>query len=315
MNELIEEYDKVYEKQKQSNLKTAQLIDAIIAQVSTGQPTAALQKQLADQQKELYAQIGKFNKAADKFKPFKTDLNDVWDPNAIQRLDKTIESHLIREGRFKTFDLLASESNSTSITQREHFSLMFSIIQDIKQRNLDSAIAWAQQHNATNLEFHLHRVKFISLLLSDKKSSLEYAKYHLAAFNHIYRKEIQRLMCAMLYTNRLSTSPYSDLLDPNLYDDLVRHFTRDFAMLLGLSPDSPLYVALTVGTLALPTIIKMSSIMKGRQGLEWTSAGELPVEIPLFDSQRYHSVFSCPISKEQGTEENPPMVFLNSNSR
>lgn len=76
----------------------------------------------------------------------------------------------------------------------------------------------------------------------------------------------------------------------------------------GHSPDSPLYVAVTIGSLALPTIIKMSSVMARGAGIEWTSAGELPVEIPLSDDRRFHSVFSCPVSKEQGTEENPPMV-------
>jgi len=237
-------------------------------------------------------------------------LNDIWDPQAIANLDSVIERHLIREGRFKTFDLMASESGDGGEGEmRESFAQMFSIIQDIKQSNLASAIAWSKLHSRTSLEFQLHRVKFITLLAS-KTEALLYAKTHLSQFNNEHKREIQRLMCALLYANKLESSPYADLVNtPQMWVDLTRHFTSDFALLLGLSPDSPLYVALTVGTLALPTIIKMSSIMKGSRGLEWTSAGELPVEIPLMDSQRYHSVFSCPISKEQGTEENPPMMM------
>ncbi|KAJ3224625.1 hypothetical protein HK099_008170 [Clydaea vesicula] len=53
----------------------------------------------------------------------------------------------------------------------------------------------------------------------------------------------------------------------------------------------------------------MSAIMKLSKGLEWSAAGELPVEIPLLNSQRYHSIFSCPVTKEQGSEENPPMMI------
>ena len=42
---------------------------------------------------------------------------------------------------------------------------------------------------------------------------------------------------------------------------------------------------------------------------EWTSEGELPVEIPLPDSFHFHSIFTCPVSKEQSTEDNPPMLL------
>lgn len=116
-------------------------------------------------------------------------------------------------------------------------------------------------------------------------------------------------MCSFLFKNRLANSPYSDFLNSNLYSDIQRHFTRDFSLLLGLSPDSPLYLSIMIGTSALPTMIKMSAIMKGKSGLEWSQQGELPVEIPLLDTQRYHSVFACPVSKEQGSEENPPMMM------
>ena len=49
--------------------------------------------------------------------------------------------------------------------------------------------------------------------------------------------------------------------------------------------------------------------MKDKSGLEWSQQGELPVEIHLDSSQRFHSVFACPVSKEQGTDENPPMLM------
>jgi hypothetical protein len=117
-------------------------------------------------------------------------------------------------------------------------------------------------------------------------------------------------MCALLYSSRLASSPYADLASPQLLRDIESLFTRDFCFLLGLPPSSPLYVATLVGSLSLPTIIKMSSILKGNMSLEWQSRGELPVEIPLMDSQRYHSVFTCPVSKEQSTKENPPMMLV-----
>lgn len=33
------------------------------------------------------------------------------------------------------------------------------------------------------------------------------------------------------------------------------------------------------------------------------------IEIPLSVEKRYHSVFACPVSKEQSTEANPPMMM------
>jgi len=42
---------------------------------------------------------------------------------------------------------------------------------------------------------------------------------------------------------------------------------------------------------------------------EWSTSNELPVEIPISDEHRYHSIFVCPVSKEQATETNPAMLL------
>ena len=42
---------------------------------------------------------------------------------------------------------------------------------------------------------------------------------------------------------------------------------------------------------------------------EWSQADELPIEVPLAPENRFHSVFACPVSKDQATDANPPMML------
>lgn len=36
---------------------------------------------------------------------------------------------------------------------------------------------------------------------------------------------------------------------------------------------------------------------------------QLPVPVELEDKFQFHSIFVCPVSKEQATEDNPPMLM------
>eukprot|EP00842_Homolaphlyctis_polyrhiza_P006471 jgi/Hompol1/6825/HPOL_005095-RA len=239
-----------------------------------------------------------------------------WD-SALRR---AIALHLVRDGRCDVARSFAAESRdphaAVDPSLLAQFSDLASILDALRSRNVLPAIAWAAAHRASleqagsALEFMLHKLHFVLLLVEQNKSAaLSYAKTHFALFPR-HLKEIQQLMCAILFTNKLATSPYADFLNPHLWIDIQTTFSRNFCQLLGLSSDSPLFIAVTAGTTALPTIIKMSSIMKDKSGLEWSQQGELPVEIALIPSYRFHSVFACPVSKEQGSEDNPPMMMI-----
>lgn len=114
-------------------------------------------------------------------------------------------------------------------------------------------------------------------------------------------------MCSMLYYKN-PNSPYQDLYTSPSLEELSSAFSAQFCFFMGLSPDSPVYLAVTAGTMALPVLSKLSTLMK-KQRAEWSTSDELPTEVALPESFVYHSIFVCPVSKEQTTEYNPPKVL------
>ncbi|CEJ54089.1 Putative Regulator of gluconeogenesis Rmd5 [Penicillium brasilianum] len=211
---------------------------------------------------------------------------------------------------------------------RKEFASMYYILSQMKeQRNLLPAIEWSRENRealearGSNLEFELCRLQFVWLYhgKSDTpvdnhnpgnwSAAMAYAKREFHTFLPRYLREVQQLMGAMAFCPNLQGSPYSAIFNnPSAWDDVAQFFTREFCSLLGLSADSPLYIAATAGAIALPTLLKLQTIMKAKR-TEWTSENELPVEISLPPSYLFHSIFVCPVSKEQATDENPPMMM------
>lgn len=210
---------------------------------------------------------------------------------------------------------------------QDKFSEMYTILAQLKERNLVPAIEWARVNNpkleakGSNLEFELSKLQFVWLFkgpsvngLPDDMSNgqmgaLAYARQHFGRFQSRHIKDIQQLCCAMVYAPNLEASPYRQIFEiDSAFDDVSTSFTREFCSLLGLSAESPLYVAVTAGSIALPRLIKYTTYMKEKK-TEWTTENELAFETPLPPSMIYHPIFVCPVSKEQTTEENPPMML------
>jgi len=125
----------------------------------------------------------------------------------------------------------------------------------------------------------------------------------------------------------MQKSPYEDLTSDTIHLDLENMFATEFSASLGMSKQPPLRVVGDIGGGgALAKIEKGRKIMRERKS-EWSQTDELPVgtlalrvagftlliltqiEIPLPPENRYHSVFACPVSKDQSTEQNPPMMM------
>ncbi|KAI9806459.1 MAG: hypothetical protein M1833_003646 [Piccolia ochrophora] len=225
----------------------------------------------------------------------------------------------------RTLDIGSLGSDSL---QRQ-FADMYYILHALReQRNLLPAIEWARAHSevlearGSNLEFELARLQFIWLFMGGDapgdrleigshglQKALNYARHEFGGFQGKYFKEVQQLSGAMAYRTNMQQSPYRHIFrNDAAWEEVAHSFTREFCSLLGLSADSPLYIAATAGAIALPTLLKLASIMKEKK-TEWTTQNELPVEIPLPPSYQFHSIFVCPVSKEQSTEHNPPMMM------
>ncbi|GKU00539.1 transcription factor [Fusarium langsethiae] len=208
------------------------------------------------------------------------------------------------------------------------FSEMYNILSELKNHNLIPAINWANMNSTqleakgSTLEFELIKLQYVWLFkgpsvngLPDDPArnglggALNYARQHFTRFQSRHLPEIQQLCCAMAYASNLAGSPYKHIFETDLaFEDVAMTFTREFCSLLGLSAESPLYVAVTAGSIALPRLIKYTTYMKEKK-TEWTTENELAFETPLPESMIYHPIFVCPVSKEQTTQDNPPMML------
>lgn len=257
--------------------------------------------------------------------------------------------HLLREGQFAVAETFMQEANTHPSVddttpgppnpalgrafKSEHlqseFQEMYTVLHELREnRNLSPAIEWARRNSTlldsrgSNLLFELCRLKFIQLFASASSASpfnpnpldgplaaLQYAQTTFKDFQHRYASEISQLMGAFPYYQNIHDSPYHPLFDnESSWNEAASSFTKEFCSLLGLSPESPLFVAATAGCIALPLLAKAQEIMRINR-TDWTTAEEMPVPIPLPPAYIFHSIFVCPVSKEQATDRNPPMMM------
>ncbi|KAL6756141.1 hypothetical protein V8C86DRAFT_2655777 [Haematococcus lacustris] len=106
----------------------------------------------------------------------------------------------------------------------------------------------------------------------------------------------------------LSGTPYAGLLSEDSWRACGEEFRQQACRLMGVSVESPLAVALAAGAVALPALIKLSAAMeKGKQDLR--TVDQLPVELGLGTEFVFHPIFACPVSRDQATPDNPPMLL------
>lgn len=257
------------------------------------------------------------------------DIADSFAKESSQRFDDRLRLpfkemhcilHLIRKGELEPA-IRWAQKNYASIhsdaTDQESISdIQSSMKEDDLSRSTGNSgtclpmasVRSSLANQLRELEFKLHRLQFIAYLQQRRLSeALAYARQHLSRFQRSQSKEIQQLMACFAFASRISQSPYASLFTSALCDDVMQSFRRCFWALLNLSDESPLYSVVACGTIALPHLIRATRLLAARES--WSQRDELPVEIDLGKKYKYHSIFVCPVSREQSTESNPPYLL------
>lgn len=343
LSSIKDAFDRVTKKQKLSSSKTQEMIDQTRQEIegvldtmqSVNNPDhmldyktvlnelkASLLKiaplsQMEGTQKELNVSLGKYGKLLEKhFNPdiSKAYRNIDFDTHALNQI---IANHFYRQGLFDLGDHFLSavgEPESTA-SMKSPFLDMYQILEAMQNQNLEPALKWAATNSdklaqsGSDIVLKLHSMQFVKILQhGSRDEALHYARTYLSPFASSHMAEIQKLMACLLWTGKLDRSPYHALLTPSNWDKLAEELKRQFCNLLGQSYNSPLSVTVAAGVQVLPALLKFMNVMAGKKQ-EWQSMNQLPVPIELDREFQFHSLFVCPVSKEQATEENPPMLM------
>ncbi|CAL8122210.1 unnamed protein product [Orchesella dallaii] len=252
-----------------------------------------------------------------------------------EAMTQVISQHLYREGMPQVGDKLCQESGVTSGLDPkilDAFKKMNVVLEALKSRNLEPALKWVDENRETllgqgsTLEFQLYRLAFVCLIKNGNgtetdvvTAGMQFSRRHFPRFAKRHEKEIQKLMGALLLCTSaggIQSSPYAYLFHDQMWDDVINLFNRDVCNLIGVSIESPLQTCCSAGCVAFPILLEASHAMTlARQGQSqgeggravWHGRNELPVELNLGKEFHFHSIFSCPILRQQGSESNPPM--------
>ncbi|KAJ8764785.1 hypothetical protein K2173_009188 [Erythroxylum novogranatense] len=328
-------FDHVSKKQKLSSSRSQDVIDQVSHEIQ--QALAKLQSiddpkliltelrnklntisplnQLEMSQKELNLHLTKFPKILEKnFNPdiSKAYRNVDFDFHIVNQI---IASHFYRQGLFDLGDCLINESGESETNFiRSQFLEMHQILEAIKVKNLEPALSWVCCNreklllSGSNLELKLHSLQFAELLTrGNKEDALVYARTHLAPFAY-HTKDILKIIVCIAWIGKLEKCPHSELLAPTHWDKLAAELSREFCNLLGESYGSPLKLAIAAGIEGLPTLLKLANVMAAKKQ-DWLAMKQLPVPVELGKEFQFHSIFVCPVSRDQSSEENPPMLM------
>lgn len=302
----------------QSDQDPASPVDqrSILAELRSKLTASSLLKQLEGSQKELNIDLSKYQKVLEK--TLNADISKVYRNVEFDKhtLHQIIISHLYHEGMFDIADCLVTEAGEPeAVSLRCQFEEMHQILEAMKSKNLEPALSWVSENHArlkasgSDLELKLLKLQYMDILQKkSQQDALNYMRTYLSPFSSSHMDEIQKLMGCLLWAGKVEQSPYADLIAPSQWEKLSEELAEEFCSFLGRSLRSPLSVAVAAGIEGLPTLLKLANVMAAKKQ-DWQAMKHLPVPLELGEEFQFHSVFVCPVSRDQASEENPPMML------
>lgn len=304
-----------------------------------------LAKALSSGQKAVGGSLIKLGKSIDS--STSTDLSNLCAPSVLlssKSLNEAICAHLFRDGLYTLGELFAKESCvDISKDQMKPYKKLHEILVSFRSGDLRPAIAWIQRendihdnefnNNDTNtdndtdtepdkngnstkytkynqLEVRLHRLEYLKLLQENRREdALQYARKELGRFPE-YLEELGKLMTCLIYSSNLQESPYASLCSRSVWNDLERTLIREYCA----GKESNLVTIVRCGAKAIPSLLKASRVAPNWKDL--VNLGNLgrddvlPVEVAVGKSCQFHSIFTCPVYREETTDgSNVPMLL------
>lgn len=196
-----------------------------------------------------------------------TDLKasyEVWQATLDQwkriRMDRMVVEHLLRQGHYKTAELLASRTSIRNLTNLDIFQTSREVEEDLANHKTSKCTLWCNDNKSklrkinSKIEFQLRIQEFIELVREDKrKEAVKHARKYFQVFEKDHLKEICQVMALLAFQPDTQLEPYKPLFDPIRWDNLILSFRNENYRLYQLSNQSLLSVTLQTGLSALKT--------------------------------------------------------------
>ncbi|CAH8353666.1 unnamed protein product [Eruca vesicaria subsp. sativa] len=268
--------------------------------------------QLQESQKECNTSLTKFEKALGKSDMFPASRSIDLDHKLVEKM---LVEYFYRQGLFEVGDCLVKEAEVEVDDSLSRALEIHRVTQPLRQKDIEPAMRWISENseklkeNGPKLELDLISLKYWEMLRQGKSSdALRFAKTHFPKYATLYTGKIRRLIVALLWVKDLENYPHAEEMFSMSWHKTSKELTKQYYNLYDQPSSSQLAVALSAGIQSLPKILKLIRVM-GLKKEEWEEMKQLPVDMELGDEFQFHSVFVCPVSREQSDEENPPMMM------
>ncbi|XP_068629770.1 E3 ubiquitin-protein transferase RMND5B isoform X2 [Battus philenor] len=281
--------------------------------------------QMSTDHRELHATVSRVGKSIDRH--FVADYASVA-PKAESFcsdtnrpiMEQAIAQHLYRQGLEDVGDVFVSEAKVESVERTCAFALLQRCAAALAEGDPAPALQWVQrrahQLQHSPLPFALHTVHTLKVAREQGVgAAIEYAREQFPAHAARHERQLAAAVCALAWLTPGAGPPpphYNRLLDPRaLGAEAAELFLREACALLRLAPLSPLAGAVVAGARVLPALHDIRAKMSHQHVAAAWGDDELPLEVELgAEGSGYHSVFACPILRQQASDQNPPMRLL-----